>query len=405
MYLIGLRKAGRQVATVNTYASELSHFIRFLHAYGITLIEVEDDSFYLFASYLVRQGARANDAISGSHINRLVSRALDFLSWLQHRLPVGRLVGVNGEHARVTVTRSVVRGSWGKGGLHHGCMVPRSIRRVVRPLPDDSLDRLLGSCALTSKTSYVRARNRCMVVLLADSGIRREELVHVTTQSIREASVNGWRLTVRCSKRPGNPDRQVPIPEVTGTALLGFLTVQRAVLFQKLSKQGVSDDGWAFCTRSGRQLSPASVTQVFLKLKDAAQIRHSATPHMLRHRWITMQLGATLRQLDGGTPWSIEMLSTVLSRLASRTGHRSIRSLWTYVDWTFEGFETSKSAGKRRTAEQALKEIAAVRQWLVHAEQPGVVEALDRAIAALRALDRSPSLSETGHSARDEGGG
>lgn len=43
-----------------------------------------------------------------------------------------------------------------------------------------------------------------------------------------------------------------------------------------------------------------------------------------------------LKALQDSHPLGLQLMTTMLSRLASITGHTSIESLWTYVDWAFD---------------------------------------------------------------------
>jgi site-specific recombinase XerD len=333
-YLISLRKRRRTISTVNTYCSELSIFVRFLGLRRISFASVTDDTMVAFSEYL-----QEGDVRNGSHINRLLSRAIKFLDWLQWRLPGDRLVGLDGESAAITIERVLVRrraNSFAQAGFRHHSFVAASVAKVVRPMSPPLIRRLFNAISQSRNRSFIRARNMAMLKLLEGSGIRREELVYATIEGIRGAEVNRNLLTVRTSKREGNPFRSVPVPPVTLRALVQYLDIQRAVLTDKLKKDGKTDAGWAFCTQTGEQMAAATVTQMFAKWRKIAGVKEPAAAHMLRHRWITLQLAQLVRAIGPNTPLSKELLITCLTKLSSKSGHANIAGMLHYVDFAYE---------------------------------------------------------------------
>lgn len=336
MYLVELRKRNLAISTVNTYCSELSRLLRFLHGSSLRIEQVHDEHLVAFADYLLRPPS--GKGITANHANRLVLRAIGFLSWLQWRLPSARLVGVDGEGAQISLT--IRRGGSRHRGsrVHHPAFVARNVRREVRPITGEAIRSLQKACRAAASTEFVIVRNGAMLAMLSDSGVRREELVWIRASDIQRALDQGGRLDVRTAKRRGNPMRQVPVPVETLKLVRTFLDVHRRLQVRRLTKRDRTfvDEGWAFCTRSGGQLAPASVTQIFANLRETASLKQRASPHMFRHRWITLQLKQMLGALQDVNSHGVQMLTTVLSRLASITGHASLDSLWNYVDWTFD---------------------------------------------------------------------
>lgn len=336
MYLVELRKRNLTTSSVNTYCSELSRLLRFLHEAGLHIEQMHDEHLVAFADYLMKPPD--GRGVTANHANRLVLRVIGFLSWLQQRLPSVRLVGADGEGAQISLTirrgRSRHRGSQ----VHHPALIARNVRREVRPITGEAMRSLQKACRAAARTEFVIARNGAMLAMLSDSGVRREELVWMRVSDIHQALDRGGRLDVRTAKRRGNPTRQVPVPVETLKLVRTFLDVHRRLQVRRMAKRHGSfvDEGWAFCTRSGGQLAPASVTQIVADLRGVANLKQRASPHMFRHRWITFQLRQMLNALQDVNSHGVQMLTTVLSRLASITGHASLDSLWTYVDWTFD---------------------------------------------------------------------
>lgn len=336
-YFLHLRRSGSAVSTVNTYASELSLLIRFLFESGVVLEDVCDDVLVSFSDWLIQ---RKNS--SGNHINRLLLRAISFLEWYQTLLIGKRLVGSLGQGAQVTISLRSLKSKRGvvRVRTQHHAMVPGSIPRTVRPLSSSAVTALLDSCEWTAKTNFRRSRDRCMLVLLADTGIRREELTWIRVSDVIGASADR-KLPVRTSKRKGNPYRLIPISEETIRMLLEYIDITRAIQVRKLKrrKTGFKDQDWLFCTREGFKMAPSTISQLFSDLRAGAGITERVSAHMLRHRYITLQVMARLRSLIGRGSIGVEALTTVLSKIASLSGHSSLDSMWRYVDWAYEGLE------------------------------------------------------------------
>jgi site-specific recombinase XerD len=351
-----LRRAGLAVSTINTYASELSLFIKFLAEFQIEFSAVDDEVLIDFADGLIL------NKISGSHINRLLLRVINYLVWYQRIFLVVDLVGEPGRGCPITISTQSIRTRRGavSGKIKHMSMVPASTPRTVRPISLESVGKLVAACDLIGRTRFKRVRDRCMLTLLADAGLRREELTWVRCERVRAAADNGGRLMVRTSKRRNHPDRELPIPQETLNLLIDYLDVARAVQIRRLKGRAphFEDDGWAFCTRSGRKMAPATISQIFSDLRERSDVKGCATAHMFRHRYITLQVVSRLRALKKSNI-GLEAMTTILSKVASLSGHGSLESLWVYVDWAFDELESM-------TAEVASPNALEIVDRLLH---------------------------------------
>jgi hypothetical protein len=89
---------------------------------------------------------------------------------------------------------------------------------------------------------------------------------------------------------------------------------------------------------------------------------------MLRHRYLTIQALEHIKVFVG-RQLPMEMASTILTRLASLSGHSSIESLWKYVDLVFDESGVWNAAEDilrlRSNSEATLREIRGVRQQCI----------------------------------------
>ncbi|WP_349735808.1 tyrosine-type recombinase/integrase [Pseudomonas jessenii] len=384
MYLISCRRQGLALSTVNTYASELSSLVRFLSDRQVALFDVTDDDLTDYADWLL-----LTRKASHNHINRLLLRAIAFFDWAQGPVLGKRIVGSKDDYCQITLTVKPVKMQNGmfRTKVHHRAMIAANVPRMVHPMSSSVLSRLMEASDRLSKSSFIRKRNRMLLTVLADAGVRREELTSITIDSVLDAAKSG-RLKVATSKRKGNPEREIPLPEVTVQTLNEYVKTTRAVHVHKLFKRdpGFVDRGWAFCTRMGSRMAPASVTQLFSDLRCEAGVTEIATAHMLRHRFITLQLVTRLKSIGNKRSIGVELLTTILSKLASVSGHSSIDSLWRYMDWAYEELEQEKPC-ETDEHDRARRIVGVMLQEAIGDDDKSLIEDLRLVLEALLTLD------------------
>ncbi|MGO4505359.1 tyrosine-type recombinase/integrase [Dyella sp. 2YAF14] len=275
--------------------------------------------------------------------------------------------------------------------IHHESMVPNNVRRKVAPASREQVSLILDACLTVAKTTFCQARNEAMVVTLADTGIRREELTWMRRQDLQRAFEDGGRMPVRCSKRKGNPFRLVPLAPETLRLLRDYESIARAIQVKALRKKGHIAGDWLFCTRTGTQLTAASISELFGDLRKAAGIDERMTAHMLRHRYITLQIVKRLKALNQDRSLGLEAVTTVLSQVASLSGHASLESLWGYMDWAYEGsIEGVLTSGDANAEAQTI--LATLVQEFDAEGRNEIVETLTRVRALVAAQGHHAAL-------------
>jgi site-specific recombinase XerC len=228
-FLRGREASGCTVATLRNYAGALERFAR---ACGVT--EVADLTPEVLEGYLtdLRGGMKP---VSVHHHFRALRT---FTRWLARtgRLPADPMAGI-------------------------AMRVPRTL-----PNPPDAEDvrRLLQAC----DTSFEGRRNRAMVMLLADSGLRREE-----ARRLRVGDVDFATRLIRVQAGKGQRDGVGFFGEATASALRAWLGLHpdpRPAVF-------------VFVTRGGRQLDPWAPTRILHRLSRRAGLERPIGPHALRH--------------------------------------------------------------------------------------------------------------------------
>ena len=126
-------------------------------------------------------------------------------------------------------------------------------------------------------------RDRAVLTLLMEAGLREGEVVSLTGTSLQLGERKG-RVLITAAK--GNKDRVVPLDKDSVDAVRAYLNVSGA------------GSGRVFVGKFGESLQERGIQKMVAKYGQVARIEH-VHPHMLRHtaayRW--MKAGATLVQV------------------------------------------------------------------------------------------------------------
>ena len=170
-------------------------------------------------------------------------------------------------------------------------------RQEIIPLTDEELEVLLN-CFDTS--SLLELRNKCLCLLMVDSGLRRAETIRLRCCDV-DFEHNSLLVLGK-----GDKERLVPLGTLTAASMKEYADL----LADKREKK---TDPF-FLDRFGAGLDVNAVDLVFSKLKDSTGIQRLRC-HLLRHTFATNYL------LDGG---DLETLRLIL-------GHSSIAITQLYL--------------------------------------------------------------------------
>lgn len=140
--------------------------------------------------------------------------------------------------------------------------------RLPRPLPRvptvEDVHRLLATCDQT----FEGRRNRAVIGLLADSGLRREE-----ARRLHIADIDLVTLIVHVRAGKGQRDGVTFLGQATASLLRAWLAVH----------PDPRPTAFIFCTREGLQLGPSALTRILHRLSRRAGLDRLIAPHALRH--------------------------------------------------------------------------------------------------------------------------
>lgn len=170
-------------------------------------------------------------------------------------------------------------------------------REEILPLSDEEIQQLLN-CFDTS--DLLELRNKCLALLMVDSGLRRAETVRLRCCDV-DFQHNSLLVTGK-----GDKERLVPNGAMTGAALREYA--------DRVAERREKKTDFFFLDRFGAPLDTNAVDLVFSKLKEVTGIQRLRC-HLLRHTFAANYL------LDGG---DLETLRLIL-------GHSSIAITQLYL--------------------------------------------------------------------------
>ena len=177
--------------------------------------------------------------------------------------------------------------------------VPKRLPQLVR---EDSVDSLLDS--KIDDTDFEQVRNRLIVMMLYETGMRRAELIGLLDKNVDtakgELKVHGKR----------DKDRIIPF----GTELADWIEKYRSLR----DDQALVGEHF-FVRESGEPLYPMLVYRIVREALTEAGVTSKRSPHVLRHTFATAMLN------DGAALNSVKEL----------LGHESLATTQIYTHVTF----------------------------------------------------------------------
>lgn len=176
-------------------------------------------------------------------------------------------------------------------------------------------------------TDFIGMRDRLILEVFYETGIRRSELV-----GIKDADIDwdAWLLKVT-GKR--NKQRLIPFGERLDRLMKSYIEIR--------NKEAGSADGWFFVRKNGEQLSTGIVYNIVKDRLSAIPTLAKRSPHILRHSFATSMLnnGAELAAVK-------ELL-----------GHSSLSSTSIYTHTTFEELKKVYHAHPRALKKEVFMDI------------------------------------------------
>jgi integrase/recombinase XerD len=161
---------------------------------------------------------------------------------------------------------------------------PRRLPRVI--LSFSELKQLMTGPDIQSNQGY---RNRIVLEVLYDTGIRRAEVANI---KLRDLDLDGGYIHIRSGK--GDKDRVVPLSSRVCNLVRSYLHSVRPAYLQG------KDEGFFILNRWGEQMNAHGVWAVVKRCANQAGIKKNISTHTFRHTCAThmMRHGAPVRHVQ-----------------------------------------------------------------------------------------------------------
>ena len=189
------------------------------------------------------------------------------------------------------------------------------------------------------------------------TGARESEISKLTTSSIEYAMHqihNGQvpRLEIITTKgKNKGRKRLIPTPESLIHELYNFINFYRNPLIKESIRKNliIDDHNHVFLTEHGFPMTSKRIYDHFKEIRDTTTLCASeASPHLFRHRFITLQVKRRLKVLlDAPQTYNTNVSEFVIKKVKLLTGHVSDSSLWGYVDDAMEELNIFKNIENR----------------------------------------------------------
>lgn len=306
-----------------------------------------------------------NERLRDNNTVRAILHAVfDFLVWYQENISTGRIIiGTRSEGASIIIKRALNPNS-NRFYLGHRYLPPIESKEPKLPIATSMIEKIEGvieglehrdnysepalrrfGCnpdIVAACLRYLAARRGFMIFMMKVTGLRPGELVHMPVEE-NNISVRADQpvliLPTLKTRRVKSPRRRFPISVKEAMKVRVYLRL-RGEWIKFLEAFGVESIDYSsmFVSvepgRYGKGIGKGALIKDFEQLCNRAGFRDvQACFSMFRHRFITDLVSIHLKAFDDQKGiLNKQDYRTLLEKVREKTGHRSVNSLWHYID-------------------------------------------------------------------------
>lgn len=353
--------------SVVTYAAELSQLVRFCGSNGIGFDCLDDSALWRWSVELQSEMSKHHPterARNRNTVRRIIEHALRFLLWHQNTFGVPGETPLIGE-ARVSPRIKIALKTnphSGRTYAFHPCLPASDSREPKSALSREMIEAIETTVEdlsqiekmhwaakrrysrnpelLAAVTEYLRERRRFTLFMFKRTGMRPDELVHTSLEQNENILANlALTLPTRKTRQRDEPTRRFGVTLKDALRWLRYVTVRKGFVDAlKHHNPSYRASQSLLLTQNGQPLKRGSLLREFSRLAKRAGFQNvQVCLSMFRHRFITYEVVVHLREFmvtSGKDRHSMTAFDyrCILRRVIAKTGHRSIDSLWHYID-------------------------------------------------------------------------
>lgn len=388
--------------SLKTYAAQLTHLVRYCGQQNVTIEDLTDLHLKSLSAELQEEKSIRRPlerARNDNTVREILSRIIAFLQWYQQTLMLPSktpLIGEAKKSPQITIKKVATQKSWSGSsdvGFYyvHSAMPSSESREPKRPIALSVIEdikrcvleqsvleeqskaftrhRKVNRALLAHQLEYMKSRRLFMIWMMMHTGLRPSELVEMSVRAHQEVlSTKVLELPTKKKRKLVAPIRRFPVKLDAAAAVYRYLN-SRATYIGALREAGMEptpSDAF-FLSIAGVPVKKTSLEKDFERLAASAGYRDvQACLSMFRHRFITYEVTAHLKEFITGSRKSRQMMTdvdyeSILKRVSAKTGHGSVQSLWHYIDLAWEELgvwgSTDAALERLRAAEKLFDEL------------------------------------------------
>ena len=164
---------------------------------------------------------------------------------------------------------------------------PKKSKPIPKALTAEEARFTLDNLGISAKNSWIKARNKALMILIYACGLRISEALSVTKDQINLSITTGSLKILG----KGSKERIVPILDIACKYIDDYL---------KLLPFALENNDPIFRGERGKALQPAVVRRNLMEVRRALMLPEHLTPHAFRHSFAThlLENGADLRSIQ-----------------------------------------------------------------------------------------------------------
>ena len=339
--------------TLRTYASDISHLIRFCYENKLDFYQMNNDKFTTFISQLrherdlINPHARKRDSNTITNIGRTTLCFLDFIGRLNddERFVIDTIQA--GKRTHRTHLKNSPAGAIERSGWHHPSFDTPGPRRSYAAISNVSIQQLYDAIPKLSSNNippqikrFIGRRRTIMIRISEMTGARIEETALIRIEDI-EAALNASEPKLRLTtlKKRRKEQRFLPILLQDLAPIKAYLINRTSIVKQTIGVK--NDHGFLFISaQTGSPLSSKYMSNEYGLLRKTAGIKTPACNHMFRTRFITKLFILLIKQYQFENKDEFRRalmdVNTLKQQVQQYTGHGNLHSLDTYIDLAFD---------------------------------------------------------------------
>jgi site-specific recombinase XerD len=354
--------------TIITYATQLSHLVRYCSNQPIPFDSLTDSHIHDFSLYLQQEKSATTPnelARNNNTIRSILERVFLFLEWYQDNLsPIKQqlIIGEKKFSPKITVTYKRNRYS-NKNYIEHSATPPNVSTDPKRPIASSMIETIelkIENLSLIESQSkynlrryknkmdvykqeleYIRSRRRFMIWIMKRVGLRPSEMVGIDPY-IHEDILITRKILIPTKKRRKkiSPIRVFPITLKDATRFKRYLTSRN--IFIKTFPDKNIENAALFLGQNCENIKKTSLEKDFSRLASLSGYQDvQVCLSMFRHRFITYEVIIHFKEFMKGTGKTRKLMTdidyrSILKRVAAKTGHGTEESLWHYIDFAWD---------------------------------------------------------------------